>query len=49
MKGLAEIDLIVPASMTAHVQEAHGLIGHLMCFIVEKELLKTGFIKKRVL
>ncbi len=39
--------LRVPADKTYHVQEVHITIGHLLCFLVEGELLRKGFIKSR--
>ena len=42
-----EICLSVPASQTSHVQESHIAIGHLLCFLVERSLLKKRFIKAR--
>jgi len=35
MKGLCDISLIVPAQITAHIQEMHILIGHLFCEYVD--------------
>jgi D-sedoheptulose 7-phosphate isomerase len=43
----ADLCLTVPADFTAHVQESHIAIGHLLCFIVERELLRRGVIKER--
>jgi D-sedoheptulose 7-phosphate isomerase len=42
-----DLCLTVPADFTAHVQESHIAIGHLLCFIVERELLRRGVIKER--
>jgi D-sedoheptulose 7-phosphate isomerase len=39
--------LKVPAAQTSHIQESHMAIGHLLCFLVERALLKKGFIKAR--
>ncbi len=36
--GLADLDILVPSPVTARIQEAHILIGHIFCSIVEKEL-----------
>ena len=36
--GEAEITLTVPSSSTARIQEAHILIGHILCEIIELEL-----------
>jgi D-sedoheptulose 7-phosphate isomerase len=42
-----DLCLTVPTSFTPHVQESHIAIGHLLCFLVERDLLKRGFIKER--
>jgi len=42
-----DLCLTVPSDFTAHVQETHIAIGHLLCFIVERELLRLQFIKAR--
>jgi D-sedoheptulose 7-phosphate isomerase len=39
-KGLATLDLIVPGSSTARIQEAHKLLFHVLCEIVDRELPK---------
>ena len=33
-----DIHLHVPSTVTAHVQESHILIGHILCSIIEKQL-----------
>jgi len=38
MKGLADIDVIVPHNDTARIQEGHITIGHILCEIIEREL-----------
>jgi D-sedoheptulose 7-phosphate isomerase len=38
--GLAEVELIVPATVTARIQEAHQLILHTLCDIVEPDLAR---------
>jgi len=35
---ICDIALLVPATVTARIQEAHLLLGHLLCGLVEKEL-----------
>ena len=35
---ICDIALLVPATDTARIQEAHLLLGHLLCGLVEKEL-----------
>jgi D-sedoheptulose 7-phosphate isomerase len=39
-KGVAEIDLIVPAKTTARIQEAHKFLLHVLCEICEAQLPK---------
>ena len=38
MKGLADVEIIVPSQTTSRIQEAHGFIGHAMCEGVEYAL-----------
>jgi len=40
-KGVATLDLIVPGSVTARIQEAHKLLFHVLCEILERALPKT--------
>lgn len=35
MKGLCDIDLIVPSETTARIQEIHIMIGHILCTAVD--------------
>jgi D-sedoheptulose 7-phosphate isomerase len=42
-----DLCLTVPADFTAHVQECHIAMGHLVCFLTERELLRKGVIKER--
>ena len=35
-----KINLVVPSSNTARIQEVHILIGHIICSLVEKEVFK---------
>jgi phosphoheptose isomerase len=39
-KGAATIDLLVPGTLTARIQEAHKLLMHVLCEIVEEKLPK---------
>jgi D-sedoheptulose 7-phosphate isomerase len=39
-KGIAQIDLIVPAQVTARIQEAHKFLLHVLCEICEAQLPK---------
>ncbi|MFC1556233.1 D-sedoheptulose 7-phosphate isomerase [candidate division KSB1 bacterium] len=38
MKGMAEVDIIIPHEDTARIQEGHITVGHILCEIVEREL-----------
>ncbi|HLP78618.1 MAG TPA: SIS domain-containing protein [Candidatus Paceibacterota bacterium] len=40
-KGVADMDIIVAGSNTARIQEAHKLLFHVLCEIVEKDLPKS--------
>lgn len=40
LKGLCDYEIIVPHSDTARIQEAHKVIYHTICEIVEKAFLK---------
>lgn len=40
---LADIALIVPAKITARIQEAHITVGHILCELIEDELSKSNF------
>ena len=35
---LADISIVVPSDTTARIQEAHILIGHIFCELIEQEL-----------
>lgn len=37
-KGLADQALVIPSESTARIQEAHILIGHILCDLIEQEL-----------
>ena len=39
-KGVADIDLLVPGTLTARIQEAHKLLMHVLCEMVEEKLPK---------
>jgi D-sedoheptulose 7-phosphate isomerase len=39
-KGIATLDLIVPGAATARIQEAHKLLFHVLCELVEEKLPK---------
>lgn len=38
--GAADIELIVPGTVTARIQEAHKFLLHVLCEIVEEKLIK---------
>jgi phosphoheptose isomerase len=40
-KGLATIDLLVPGTVTARIQEAQKLLIHVLCEMVEEKLPKS--------
>ena len=42
MAKLADIALVVPSDSTPRIQEAHILIGHILCDIIEKEIFGDG-------
>ncbi|HEV2318755.1 MAG TPA: SIS domain-containing protein [Verrucomicrobiae bacterium] len=41
-KGIATIDLLVPGTATARIQEGHKLLIHALCEMVEGNLPKAG-------
>jgi D-sedoheptulose 7-phosphate isomerase len=38
LKDLCDVPIIVPSNVTARIQEAHMLIGHTLCGLVEQHL-----------
>lgn len=40
-----DLCLCVPSDFTAHVQECQASMGHLLCFLAERELQRRGFFK----
>ena len=42
MASMADIALVVPSNSTPRIQEAHILIGHIICDIIEKEIFGNG-------
>ena len=38
--GLADVELLIPEQVTARIQEAHKVIIHLLCELVEPDLAK---------
>lgn len=47
MNELCDYCIKVPSSCTPRIQEAHILIGHIICAIVEEELFGKGFSCKQ--
>ncbi len=46
LKGNGDVDylLTVPSEDTPHIQESHIMVGHIICYLVEKELFgRIGF------
>ncbi len=39
-KGIATVELLVPGTHTARIQEAHQVLFHVLCELVEKQLPK---------
>jgi len=39
-RGLANVELLIPEQVTARIQEAHKVIIHLLCELVEPDLAK---------
>lgn len=39
LKGNVDFLLDVPSEVTPHIQESHIMIGHIICYLVEQELL----------
>ncbi len=40
LKDIVDICLKIPSSDTAHIQECHMTVGHIICSIIEKELFE---------
>jgi D-sedoheptulose 7-phosphate isomerase len=38
LEGIADLAIFVPSSLTQHIQEAHGMIGHILCDLCERAL-----------
>ena len=39
-RGLADVELLIPVQVTARIQEAHKVVIHLLCELVEPDLAK---------
>jgi len=44
MKDLVDVLIDVPSTDTARIQEAHILIGHILCEIVEREVVNADMV-----
>lgn len=44
-QGLADLVLLAPGPHTASIQEAHMVMYHALCFMVEKGLAESGHVK----
>src|SRR5690606_18280845 len=42
LPGLSELALVVPSDDTQHIQEAHTVLIHLICGLVERQLCRAG-------
>ena len=42
MAEMADVAIIIPSNDTPRIQEAHILIGHILCDIIEKEIFAEG-------
>ncbi len=40
LKDLVDLPLVIPSDDVPRIQEAHITIGHIICYLVEKELFK---------
>jgi D-sedoheptulose 7-phosphate isomerase len=43
MKDLCDYCICVPSNETPRIQEAHILIGHILCSIIEEAIFGKGF------
>lgn len=41
LKDLADLSVVVPSKRTARIQEAHIMIGHILCGLVEQSLFES--------
>ena len=44
MKDCVDIGIIVPSNDTARIQEVHITIGHIICEIIEQDLINENKI-----
>ena len=38
LKAMCDVPIVVPSQVTARIQEAHILIGHTLCGLIEESL-----------
>jgi len=43
MKKMCDTSIVVPSNRTCRIQEAHILIGHILCELIEEERMKNGW------
>lgn len=43
MKNIVDLCLCIPSDDTARIQEAHIMVGHIICEIVENELFSHNY------
>jgi D-sedoheptulose 7-phosphate isomerase len=48
MRESVDYLLTVPSNITSHIQESHIMIGHIICYLVEKELFEDENISKPI-
>lgn len=41
LRAISDICLVVPSELTPHIQEAHILVGHIICDLVEQAIVKV--------
>jgi len=46
LAALCDLSIIVPSAVTARIQEAHILIGHTLCGLVEQRLVPVGSVAR---
>ena len=40
LDGLADISINIPSENTQHIQEAHIMVGQILCGLIEEHFLK---------
>ena len=44
MQNLCKYNLIIPSDNTARIQEAHILVGHIICKLIEQKCLADYYV-----